>query len=66
MNVLMFMFAGSDTSRESHKVLLGMLPDLPPTILDKVCSMHLQQFTPRPLLRCTNLQKSVIGWVRTF
>ncbi|CAL8463724.1 g3258 [Coccomyxa elongata] len=36
MNVLMFMFAGSDTSRESHKVLLGMLPDLPPAILDKL------------------------------
>ena len=42
MNVLMFMFAGSDTSRESHKVLLGMLPDLPPHILDKVRSRHLQ------------------------
>lgn len=36
MNVLLFMFAGSDTSRESHKVLLGILPDLPPTIINKV------------------------------
>lgn len=39
MNVLMFMFAGSDTSRESHKVLLGILPDLPPAIRDKVRSL---------------------------
>lgn len=36
MNVLMFMFAGSDTSRESHRVLLGILPDLDPSILEKV------------------------------
>jgi hypothetical protein len=36
MQVLMLMFAGADTSRESHKVLLGILPDLPTHILDNV------------------------------
>lgn len=36
MQVLMLMFAGSDTSRESHKVLLGILPDLPSSVIDNV------------------------------
>ena len=36
MNVLMFMLAGSDTSRDAHKVLLGILPQLPTAILDEV------------------------------
>lgn len=37
MNVLMLMFAGSDTSRESHKMLLGILPELQDAAVDKVC-----------------------------
>ena len=36
MNVLMFMLAGSDTSRDAHKVLLGILPQLPPAIMEEV------------------------------
>ncbi|CAL5224422.1 g7105 [Coccomyxa viridis] len=36
MNVLMFMLAGSDTSRDAHKVLLGILPQLPTAILDEL------------------------------
>jgi len=36
MNVLMLMLAGSDTSRDAHKVLMGILPQLPPRILEEV------------------------------
>ena len=36
MTVLMLMLAGSDTSKLSHKVLLGVLPDLPPAIIERV------------------------------
>ena len=43
MNVLLLMLAGSDTSRDAHKVLLGILPDLPPVIMEEVGS---------PPLRC--------------
>ena len=36
MTVLMLMLAGSDTSQLSHKVLLGVLPDLPPAIVERL------------------------------
>jgi len=36
MSVLMLMLAGSDTSKMSHKVLLGVLPDLPQPVIDRV------------------------------
>ena len=36
MTVLMLMLAGSDTSKLSHKVLLGVLPDLPPGIVERM------------------------------
>lgn len=36
MNVLMLMFAGSDTSKDAHKVLLGILPQLPPAIIENL------------------------------
>ena len=36
MNVLLLMLAGSDTSRDAHKVLLGVLPELPPAIMEEV------------------------------
>lgn len=36
MQSLMLMFAGSDTTRESHRVLVGILPDLPPRITDSL------------------------------
>ena len=41
MNVLMFMLAGSDTSRDAHKVLLGILPQLPPAVIDEVRGLAL-------------------------
>lgn len=41
MTVLMLMLAGSDTSKLSHKVLLGVLPDLPPAIIDRVRALLL-------------------------
>ena len=40
MNVLLLMLAGSDTSRDAHKVLLGILPDLPPAIMDEVGALR--------------------------
>ncbi len=36
MTVLMLMLAGSDTSKQSHKVLIGVLPKLPSPVIDRV------------------------------
>ena len=41
MNVLLLMLAGSDTSRDAHKVLLGVLPELPPAIMEEVGALSL-------------------------
>jgi hypothetical protein len=57
VNVLMFMFAGSDTSRESHKMLLGILPELPPAVIEKV-ALSQRCIDPIPLsvlCQCTFL-----------
>lgn len=43
MTVLMLMLAGSDTSKLSHKVLLGVLPDLPPAIIERVRALLMMQ-----------------------
>ena len=42
MNVLLLMLAGSDTSRDAHKVLLGVLPELPPAIMEEVGALSLR------------------------
>ena len=42
MNVLLLMLAGSDTSRDAHKVLLGVLPELPPAIMEEVDASSLR------------------------
>jgi hypothetical protein len=41
MSVLMLMLAGSDTSKMSHKVLLGVLPDLPQPVINRVRALPL-------------------------
>ncbi len=50
MNVLMFMLAGSDTSRDAHKVLLGILPQLPPAIMEEVSRRTSHACAPKPFL----------------
>ena len=42
MNVLLLMLAGSDTSRDAHKVLLGVLPELSPAIMEEVDASSLR------------------------
>ncbi len=46
MSVLMLMLAGSDTSKMSHKVLLGVLPDLPRPVIDRVRALPLNPAWP--------------------
>ena len=48
MTVLMLMLAGSDTSKMSHKVLIGVLPDLPTSVIDRVRPIPYPTLVPSP------------------
>lgn len=49
MTVLMLMLAGSDTSKMSHKVLIGVLPDLPTSVIDRVRPIPFPTLVPSPV-----------------
>ena len=56
MTVLMLMLAGSDTSKMSHKVLIGVLPDLPTSVIDRVRPIPYPTLVPSPgSIPCTYL-----------